>query len=187
MGKVYDAITPELQDWCAAQHVFFVATAPLAGDGLVNCSPKGVDSFRVLGPHDVAYVDLTGSGIETVAHLRENGRIVFMFCAFDGPPKIVRLHGTGHVVEPGSPEFESLRSRFPDYLGTRAIVRATITRIADSCGFAVPRLDHVADRDTLTRWTDKRGPAGLVEYRNEKNAQSIDGLSGLDPVSLEPR
>src|SRR5919198_2760664 len=123
MGMVYDAITPELADWLSQQRVFFVATAPLAGDGLVNCSPKGMDSFRILGPREVAYVDLTGSGIETVAHLRENGRIVFMFCAFAGPPKIVRLHGTGEVITPGAPDYPKLRAIFPDYPGRRAIIR----------------------------------------------------------------
>jgi len=179
MGKVYDAITPELHDWISRQHVFFVATAPLAADGLINCSPKGMDSFRVLGPRDVAYLDLTGSGIETVAHLGENGRIVFMFCAFDGAPKILRLNGIGRVLEAGTAAFDSLRPHFPDHLGTRAIVRASVTRVADSCGYAVPRLDHVADRDTLTRWTEKQGPEGLIEYRKEKNARSLDGLPGL--------
>src|SRR5919201_7094587 len=108
MGKVYDGITPELADWLTQQRMFFVATAPLAADGLVNCSPKGMDSFRILGPREVAYLDLTGSGIETVAHLRENGRIVLMFCAFAGPPKIVRLHGSGTVVTPESPRFHEL-------------------------------------------------------------------------------
>ena len=98
VGKLYDEITPELADWLGQQRMFFVATAPLAADGLLNCSPKGMDTFRILGPREVAYLDLTGSGIETIAHLRENGRIVFTFCAFAGPPKIVRLHGTGEVV-----------------------------------------------------------------------------------------
>ncbi len=105
MGKSYDGITPELSHWIERQHMFFVATAPLASDGLINCSPKGMDTFRILGPRDVAYLDLTGSGIETVAHARENGRIVFMFCAFEGAPKIVRLHGTGDVCLLGSPEY----------------------------------------------------------------------------------
>src|SRR6476620_1010777 len=117
MGKLYDGITPELADWLNQQRMFFVATAPVAADGLVNCSPKGMDTFRVLGPREVAYLDLTGSGIETVAHLRENGRIVLMFCAFTGPPKIVRLHGTGEVCTIGSAEFGKLGALFPDYPG----------------------------------------------------------------------
>ena len=124
MGKLYDEITPELADWLGQQRMFFVATAPLAADGLLNCSPKGMDTFRILGPREVAYLDLTGSGIETIAHLRENGRIVFTFCAFAGPPKIVRLHGTGEVVTSGAPDYERLRALFPDYPGARAIVRA---------------------------------------------------------------
>ncbi len=115
VGKLYEEITPELADWLGQQRVFFVATAPLATDGLLNCSPKGMDTFRILGPPEVAYLDLTGSGIETIAHLRENGRIVFMFCAFEGPPKIVRLHGIGSVVTTGMPNFEGLRALFPDY------------------------------------------------------------------------
>jgi hypothetical protein len=179
VGVIYEAITPELQEWIARQHVFFVATAPLASEGHVNCSPKGMDSLRVLGPRDIAYVDLTGSGIETVAHLRENGRIVFMFCAFEGPPKIVRMHGAGRVIDAGTPEFESLRPSFPDYLGTRAMVRASITRISDSCGYSVPRLDYVGDRDTLSRWIEKKGSQGLTDYRAEKNSSSVDGLPGL--------
>src|SRR3954453_18703491 len=139
MGKLYDEITPELADWLGQQRGFFVATAPLAADGLLNCSPKGMDTFRILGPREVAYLDLTGSGVETVAHLRENGRIVFTFCAFAGPPKIVRPHGTGEAVTGGTPGYEELRALFPDYPGARAVVRANLTRICDTCGYAVPR------------------------------------------------
>ena len=179
MGKVYDSITPDLAEWIGRQHVFFVATAPLAGDGLVNCSPKGMDSLRVLGDREVAYVDLTGSGIETAAHSRENGRIVFMFCAFEGPPKIVRLHGVSDVLPAGTPEYERLAPSFPVYPGRRAIVRARIVRISDSCGYAVPRYEYVADRDTLTRWADSKGAEGLDRYRREKNTTSLDGLPGL--------
>src|SRR5688500_12051852 len=124
MGKSYDGITPELSQWIEQQRLFFVATAPLAREGLINCSPKGMDTFRILGPREVAYLDLTGSGIETIAHLRENGRIVFMFCAVDGPPRIVRLHGTARVAEPGTAEHEELRPHFGDYHGIRAIIRA---------------------------------------------------------------
>ena len=138
MGKSYDGITPELANWIEQQRIFFVATAPLAGDGFINCSPKGMDTFRILGPRDVAYVDLTGSGVETIAHARENGRIVFMFCAFEGPPKIVRLHGRSEVLVPDSPEFQAVASHFPAYPGHRAIIRALLTRISDSCGYGVP-------------------------------------------------
>jgi hypothetical protein len=179
MGKIYDGITPELADWLGQQQMFFVASAPLAADGLVNCSPKGMDTFRILGPREVAYLDLTGSGIETVAHLRENGRIVLMFCAFAGPPQIVRLHGTGEVIAPGSPDYPKLQALFPDYLSVRAIVRVRLTRIGDSCGYAVPRYDYAGQRDTLVRWAESRGADGLMSYRREKNAQSLDGLPGL--------
>jgi hypothetical protein len=186
MAKTYDSISPDLARWLEQQHVFFVATAPLTADGHVNCSPKGMDAFRVLGPHDVAYIDLTGSGAETIAHLKDNGRILFMFCAFDGPPKIVRLHGTGHVAEPGSATFDELRSRFPNYAGTRALVTAVITRVSDSCGFAVPRLDYIEERDTLEKWALKKGPESLRQYRREKNELSIDGLPALAPDVTAP-
>lgn len=179
MADTQDSISPDLARWIEQQHVFFVATAPLAARGHVNCSPKGMDAFRVLGPYDVAYIDLTGSGAETIAHLAENGRIVFMFCAFDGAPRIVRLHGTGGTIRPGTSRFEELRNRFPNYVGTRAIVTATITRISQSCGYAVPRLDYVDDRDTLEKWAAKKGTEGLERYRREQNTVSIDGLPAL--------
>ncbi|HET7218842.1 MAG TPA: pyridoxamine 5'-phosphate oxidase family protein [Vicinamibacterales bacterium] len=179
MGNVYDGITPTLSQWIERQHIFFVATAPLAGDGLINCSPKGMDTFRIVGPREIAYLDLTGSGIETIAHSRENGRIVFMFCAFEGPPKIVRLHGTSDVHVPGSPLFDSLSRLFTPHVGSRAIVRAHLTRISDSCGFGVPQYRYAGDRETLTRWSESKGPDGLAQYREAKNAKSVDGLPGL--------
>jgi hypothetical protein len=179
MGKTYNEISPDLAAWIAEQRVFFVATAPLSGEGLVNCSPKGMDAFRILGPREVAYLDLTGSGVETIAHLRENGRIVIMFCAFMGPPNIVRLHGRGEVIEPGHAEFDSLEQQFPSYPGTRAIIRVQLTRIGDSCGYAVPRYDYAGERDTLVRWAENKGPEGLADYHLQKNARSLDGLPGL--------
>jgi hypothetical protein len=179
MGKTYDEITPHLAAWIAQQRMFFVATAPTSGDGLLNCSPKGMDTFRILGPREVAYLDLTGSGVETIAHLRENARIVLMFCAFTGPPNIVRLHGRGEVIEPGHPEFESLGRRFPDHPGARAIIRVRLVRIGDSCGYAVPRYEYAGERDALIQWAEKKGPASLADYRVQKNAQSLDGLPGL--------
>jgi hypothetical protein len=181
MGKLYDEITPELADWLGQQRVFFVATAPFAADGLLNCSPKGMDTFRILAPREVAYLDLTGSGIETIAHLRENGRIAFTFCAFEGPPKIVRLHGTGEVVTGGVPDYRRLLALFPDYPGARAVVRACLTRISDSCGYAVPRYDYVGERDGLVQWAESKGTAGVALYRREKNAHSLDDLPGLEP------
>ena len=131
MGKVYDAIEGRIADFIAAQHVFFVATAPRSDRGLLNLSPKGLESFQILGPCEVAYLDMPGSGIETVAHLRENGRIVLMFCAFDGPPNIVRLYGRGEALEPGDPGFDALRERFPEGLQARTIVRVAVAGLSD--------------------------------------------------------
>jgi hypothetical protein len=182
MGKSYDGISPDLVKWIERQHMFFVATAPLAADGLINCSPKGMDTFRILGPRDVAYLDLTGSGVETIAHSRENGRIVFMFCAFEGAPKIVRLHGMSEVCLPGSPRYESLAPSFPVYPGRRAIVRAHIRRVSDSCGYAVPRYRYEGERNTLVRWCESKGADALTEYREAKNGRSVDGLPGLPHV-----
>jgi hypothetical protein len=181
VGNVHEQIDVQLAAWIAQQKIFFVATAPSGSDGHVNCSPKGGDAFRVLDPVTVAYQDYTGSGIETVAHLRENGRIVVMFCAFDGPPKIVRLHGRGETIAPGHPEYTSLSARFPKHSGTRAIIRINVNRVADSCGFGVPLFDHRADRDALEQWATSKGPDTLRDYRQKKNARSIDKLPGLTP------
>lgn len=179
MSKVYEGIDDALTEWIKNQHVFFVATSPLAAEGLINLSPKGLDTFRVIGPHTVAYADLTGSGIETIAHLRENGRIVIMFCAFDGPPKILRLYGRGQVLEPGSEAYEALRSGFCMHPGLRAIVRVDVARIADSCGYAVPLLEYKGDRDVLDKWTENKGADGLRSYWKQKNERSLDGLPGI--------
>jgi hypothetical protein len=178
MGKLSESLTPELQDWLAQQKVFFVATAPLAQEAHINCSPKGGDTFRVLGERQVAYIDYTGSGIETIAHLQENGRIVLMFCAFAGPPKIVRLHGRGEVVYPNDSDFAALQKCFPDQAGVRAIIRVTLTRISGSCGHGVPLMDYVADRQLIEKWSTTKGPQGLAEYRAAKNNASIDGIPG---------
>ncbi len=176
MGKILPEITPELAEFIRAQPMFFVGTAPLDASGHVNLSPKGLDSFRVLAPDRVAYLDLTGSGNETSAHLAENGRITFMFCAFHGPPRILRLFGRGRVVLPGDGEWDALRPLFPDPPGVRQIIVADITRVQTSCGFAVPLMDNARDRDTLIRWAEAKGPDGLEAYRREKNTASIDGL-----------
>jgi hypothetical protein len=181
MAKTFDAIDDRLAAWIAAQPAFFVATAPLSADGLVNVSPKGLaGTFTVVGPRSVAWLDLTGSGVETIAHLRENGRIVVMFCAFDGPPRIVRLHGRGTVAVPGSAEFDELVGRFPPLPGVRSVVSVAVERISDSCGFGVPRMTLEGDRDDLVHWARRKGPAGIVEYQRTRNATSIDGLRGLD-------
>src|SRR5215472_1829404 len=151
MGKVHAAIDGTISEFIQAQRMFFVGSAPADGDGHVNVSPKGGDSFRILGPTTVAYVDYFGSGVETVAHLRENGRIVIMFCAFDGPPKIVRLHGRGRVVLPTQPEFAELRSQFAKERthAQRAVIVVDVHRVADSCGYSVPRMTFVEDRNIL--------------------------------------
>ncbi|NHC43761.1 pyridoxamine 5'-phosphate oxidase family protein [Motilibacter aurantiacus] len=179
MGKVFDGIDESLRRWIDAQHLFFVATAPLAADGRVNVSPRGHDTFSVLGPDRVAWVDYTGSGTETAAHLRENGRICVMFCAFDKRPRIVRLHGTGRVALPGEPDFEDVVRRHPPHPSTRAVVVVDVTRVSDSCGWGVPVMDFVGERDLIRLGAEHSGPEGLAEYRREANARSIDGLPGL--------
>lgn len=179
MSKQHECIDPEMAEWIGRQRVFFVATAPLSADGHVNVSPKGGEAFRVLGPLEVAYQDYTGSGAETAAHLRENGRIVVMFCAFDGAPKIVRLHGRGTVITRNDPSFDTLSSKFPPNPGTRAIIRVAVTRVSDSCGFSVPFFDFRGSRDTLDRWAANQGLENLKAYRTRKNSVSIDGLPGF--------
>lgn len=179
-SKNPNAIDADLAAWLHQQHVFFVATAPLATEGHVNCSPKGGDSFRVLGPSKVAYLDYTGSGAETAAHLRENGRIVLMFCAFDGKPNIVRLHGQGIALTPGDPRYEELDPHFPEELATRSIVVVAVSRVSTSCGFAVPLMEFKAEREALTKWAKAKGADALAEYRRQKNATSIDGLPAFE-------
>jgi len=181
MGRVDDAISDELAEFIAAQHVFFVATAPSGNGGHVNLSPKGLDTFAVLDPNTVAYLDLTGSGVETIAHLRDNGRITIMFCAFDGKPLIVRLYGRGDVLPIGEPEAEALLSHFASYPGARSVIRVRLDRVSTSCGYGVPLFRFEDERDQLPKWAERRGPHGLVEYRAEKNAASINGLAGLGP------
>ena len=183
MGKASERIDERLAAWLKQQRVFFVATAPLAQNGHVNCSPKGGDSFRILDPLTVAYRDLTGSGAETIAHLRENGRIVIMFCALDGPPVIARLYGHGEVVTPDHDDFASLLAHFPHNPGTRAIIRVRITRVSESCGYGVPFFDYREERESLDKWAQAQGAAKLEDYRQTKNARSIDDLPALD----EPR
>jgi hypothetical protein len=179
VGKVYEGIDARNAEFIRRQHVFFVATAPRSDSGLVNLSPKGLESFAILDPLTVAYLDLVGSGIETVSHVRENGRIVFMFCAFEGAPKILRLHGRGDVVEPGDPEWDELAAHFPARPHARCVVRARLERVADSCGYGVPTYRYEGQRSQLDQWAEKRGPEGLATYKKERNRQSLDGLPGL--------
>lgn len=181
MGKTYETIDDGLRAWVAAQKMYFVATAPLAADGHVNCSPKGGDTLRILGPREVAYLDGMGSGIETVAHVRENGRIVLMLCAFEGSPRIVRFHGRATIVEAGHPEFAALLARFGHYPTARAIVRIAVTRIADSCGYGVPVFEFRADRTESANYVRKASDAALRDYLAKNNGASLDGLPGLTP------
>jgi predicted pyridoxine 5'-phosphate oxidase superfamily flavin-nucleotide-binding protein len=189
MGKVFDGIDEKLAGWIAAQQMFFVATAPADG-GHVNLSPKGpIESLRVLDPHTIAYVDLIGSGVETVAHLRENGRICVMLCAFQGPPRILRIHGRGEVLLAGAPGFDELADGFDVAAvpgaaeGARSLIRVAIERVADSCGFDVPIMQPVGARPQRMAWLEKKlaqGDDALAEYVAAHNAESIDGLPGLE-------
>lgn len=184
MGKTYEAIGEALRTFIEAQAVFFVATAPLSSAGHVNLSPKGRDSLRVLDGRRLAYLDFVGSGAETIAHLEENARIVLMWCAFDGPPKIVRVHGRGTVVAPRSSEFESMRRHFPAGPVGRAIVVIEADRISDSCGFGVPRYAFERERTELADWTARKSDEDLRSYQRSKNRESIDGLPAV--TWLEP-
>lgn len=181
VASVHSAITPELGDFIARQPVFFVATAPLSREAHVNLSPKGLESFAVLSPARVAYLDMTGSGNETAAHLLENGRITFMFCAFEDPPKILRLYGSGKPVRPNDPHWEELITRFRPFPGVRQIIVVDLERVQTSCGFGVPLMQLQSQRSLLIDWAQKKGPEGLALYRQRKNSQSIDGL----PTSIE--
>jgi hypothetical protein len=179
MGKIRSEIDDEARQFIEAQPVFFVASAPLDAAGHVNLSPKGLDTFRILGPRKVAYLDFNGSGVETIAHLKENGRIVLMFCAFQGPPNIFRLYGHGRVIEPSEPEFAPLAETFPNHENARSIVVVELTRVTDSCGYGVPLFKYEGERTQLHAWARHRGTDGLKAYREQKNRRSIDGLPGV--------
>lgn len=190
MGKVHDAIDERLAAWIGQQPLFFVATAPLSPDGHVNVSPKGpIGTLRVLDDHTLAYLDLIGSGAETAAHVRENGRIVVMLCAFEGPPRIVRLHGRAELVDAEDPRFAGLVERCafaePEVAETRrAIVVVDVTRVADSCGYGVPLMELRGLRPHMRAWADKKmrtgGIQALEDYRAQKNGRSIDGLPAFE-------
>jgi hypothetical protein len=178
VGKIFDGIDDTLRAWIERQPMFFVATAPLSGDGHVNVSPRGHDCFSVLDRRRVAWVDYTGSGIETIAHLRENGRICVMFCSFDSRPRIVRLHGRGTVATDGDPLYDEVVAQHPDHPATRAVVVVDVTRVSDSCGYGVPVMDVVGERDLLRTTTLRKGPEKMAAYRAAHNV-SVDGLPGL--------
>jgi hypothetical protein len=184
VARVFDTIDDRLAEWLKAQKMFFVATAPRSDEGHVNCSPKGLDTLRIRGPQEVAWLDVGGSGIETVAHLKENGRIVLMFCAFEGNPRIVRLHGRGEAIERGHAEFERLRAEFPPPPVCRAIVRVRVTRISDSCGWGVPLFEYRGERDEIARAVAGRTPEQLAAKAAKQNRLSVDGLPGLDLRAL---
>ncbi|MBC7814092.1 MAG: pyridoxamine 5'-phosphate oxidase family protein [Burkholderiales bacterium] len=194
MAKFFDEINENIQQFIAAQHMFFVASAPLNAEGHINLSPKGLDCFRMLSANRVAYLDFIGSGNETSAHLYENGRITFMFCAFDGPPNIVRLFGTGRTVRPTDTEWGDLFALFPhDFNNVRQIFVVDVEKAQTSCGYGVPFMDYVGERDTMARWADQKGQDGLIQYQCEYNVTSMDGLptplgvdlvSGIEPISL---
>ena len=186
MGRAFESITEPMQEFVDRQHVFFVATAPSGDSGRVNLSPKGYDSFRILDEHRVAYLDLTGSGAETIAHVRRNGRITFMFCAFEGKPNIVRFYGRARVVLPGDEEWSQLRARFDSNGAVRSIIAADIDRTSTSCGYSVPFMEFVDDRDQLLEWANGKTPADLDDYWAQKNARSIDGLPALEGGTGSP-
>ncbi|WP_042461565.1 pyridoxamine 5'-phosphate oxidase family protein [Neobacillus dielmonensis] len=182
MGKVFSSIHPSHEEFIRKQHIFFVGSAPMSGDGHVNISPKGHDVLRIFSPTDVAYLDLTGSGNETSAHIKENQRITFMFLAFEGPPMILRLYGKGKVILPETREWDNIAGHFNILPGARQIIYAKIEKVKTSCGFSVPYYSYDGERDTLQKWAVTKGEQELVEYREKKNSLSMDGI--VTPIGL---
>jgi hypothetical protein len=176
MGKVFSSILPNHEDFIRKQRIFFVGSAPLSVDGHVNISPKGHDVLRILSSTEIAYLDLTGSGNETSAHIKDNGRISFMFVAFEGPPMIIRLYGRGKVVLPGTTEWDDMITHFDILPGARQIIYAKIETVKTTCGFSVPYYSYNGERDTLLQWADNKSEQELEEYRKKKNSISMDGL-----------
>ena len=180
MAKFYDTITDELVQFIGRQHLFFVATA--AADGHVNVSPKGLDAFRVLGPNRVAWLNGTGSGNETAAHLAALNRLTLLFCSFEDKPWILRLYGTARTVQPGDPDFDELAALFPPLLGARQVFDVSVESCMTACGFGVPLFDYVGQRDLMPQWARRKGPEGLRAYQRAHNAVSIDGLDAHLPA-----
>src|ERR1700744_4736086 len=176
MGRFFSTISDIHMSFIQKQKIYFTASAPLSAEGHVNLSPKGMDSFRILSPTRVAYMDIVGSGNETSAHILENGRITIMFCAFDGPPNILRLYGYGHTVLPGDEEWDQLAPLFELQLATRQIIVADIHKVQTSCGFGVPYYEYLGERDQAQQWAERKGAEGLEQYKQEKNRVSMDGL-----------
>ena len=181
MAIVFDnIITEKGATFIKNQKMFFVSSAPLSADGLVNLSPKGMDTFRILNDTEVAYLDYTGSGVETIAHLKENKRITIMFCAFDGVPNIFRIQGEGTAIEKNHPKFEELYKLFDKNPAVRAVIKVKAKRVSDSCGYGVPYYEYKGDRETLKDWGNSKGESGVLEYQQKKNHESLDGLKGLN-------
>jgi hypothetical protein len=185
VGKSFKSINDAQRGFIEAQKLFFVSTAPLTGDGYVNLSPKGLDTFKVIGANQVAYLDLIGSGVETIAHLKENQRLTIMFCAFEGPPKILRLQGRGQVIEPGHRDWDSWLIQFADFKGIRSVIVLDVQRVADSCGYSVPLYEYKGDRKQLADWCHRKGPIGIANFVKQYNKESIDGLPGLDALQSQ--
>jgi hypothetical protein len=180
MGRIYDAITEPLERFVTEQPMFFVATAPLTNEGRVNLSPKGMDTLRVVDANTIAYVDFVGSGAETIAHLRDNGRITIMWCSFGPTPRIVRAYGRGTHLVPDHLDFAGLADMFPDYAAVRSIIRVRVDRLADSCGYGVPEMDLIGQRSRIAEWGMAKTADELIVYQREKNSVSIDGLPALE-------
>lgn len=176
MGKFHDSISAQHRAFIEKQHIFFVGSAPLSGEGHVNVSPKGLDCFKVLSPNRVAYMDLISSGNETSAHTLENGRITFMFCSFEKTPLILRLYGKGYTVLPETAEWSALTDLFTIYPSTRQLIVADISSVQTSCGFGVPLYEYAGERDIHFEWANQKGAEGLQQYMEEKNMYSLDGL-----------
>ena len=174
MAHFYEKLDERLIGFIGEQKIFFTATAP--AHGRINLSPKGMDTFRCLDARTVCYLDLTGSGNETSAHLVENGRMTIMFCSFSEKPLILRLYGNGEVIRPNDARWEQYFSHFAPLPGQRQIVLLTIDSVQTSCGYAVPLMEFQAERPTLKQWAEKKGPDGIRQYRRQKNSKSIDGL-----------
>ena len=184
MAKLYDELDERLRQFIGNQKMFFVGSAPRNDEGLINISPKGMDTLRILDSKTVAYLDYTGSGVESIAHIKENGRFVIMFCSFDKSPLILRLHGRATVIERSDPGWQKLQPRFPEARMARSIIKLSLERIADSCGWGVPMYDYVGERDQYSKYADKTDDEGVRELQLEYNMKSIDGLPGLGRPTL---
>jgi hypothetical protein len=185
MAKYFPEMLAEHQNFIKKQHLFFIATAPLDAAGHVNLSPKGYDTLRILSSTEIAYLDLTGSGNETSGHINENARITFMFCAFEGPPMILRLYGSGKVILPETEEWDRMIGHFEMMPGARQIILAKIHKVQTSCGYSVPFMTYSSERETLNRSNMKKGEAELENYLREKNSSTIDGIPTIREKIIE--